>query len=233
MTTTTVAPAAARTGAVAPTRSVVGSTTGPQLHGVQTLAGQTIQVQGSGERDFYVNQQQKYMAENTFTAITDLQDLDRLLFLELLVHRATCWLASGQNYHGELLSPSEEADCRKVIKENAPLISTIKNDLTLTKSQRDKEQFESVGKYLTDLKARAREHGIKREKELGKMLALGKELFSIVGTFDRADEVERQKLGLESTDDIVDWVRTVMKPEFDRIDDYFRTHQQKFWVRQI
>lgn len=226
MSTTTVAPAQ-------PPNSVVGTTHGPQLRSVKTLAGQTIQVQGDGERDFYVNQQRKYMSENSFSAIADLQDLDRLLFLELLVHRATCWLSSGHNYYGELLSPSEEADCRKVIKENSPLISTIKNDLTLTKSQRDKEQFESVGKYLSDLKARAREHGIKREKELAKMLSLGKELFSLVGTFDRADEVERQKLGLESSDDVVDWVRTVMKPEFDRIDDYFRTHQQRFWVRQI
>jgi len=204
-----------------------------QLRQVKTLSGQTILVQGVGEETFYVNQQQLYMAQNSFTNISDLQDLDRLLFLELLVHRATCFLSSGYNYSGELLLPSEEADCRKVIKENSPMISTIKNDLTLTKSQRDREQFESVGKYISDLKARAREHGVKRERELTKAICLLKELFSVVGTYDRADETERQKLGLESAEDILDWVRSTAKPEFDQIDEYFRTHHQKFWVRTV
>lgn len=218
----------------APTLSAPSSgTSRVPLRRVKTLSGETIEVQGDGERDFWNNQQKKYMAENTFSNASDLQDLDRLLFLELLVHRATRWLSSGTNYYGEMLAPSEEADCRKIIKDSSPMISTIKNDLSLTKTQRDREQFESVGTYIKTLKARAREHGIKREKELTKALCLLKELFSVVGTYDRADEFERVKLGLESPEDILDWVRDYAKPEFDRIDEYFRTHQQRMWVREL
>jgi hypothetical protein len=204
-----------------------------QLFKVKTVTGQEIMVQTQGEFEFFTNQSAKYMAENTFTAIADLQDLDRLLFLELLSHRATTWLASGQNYHGEPLVPHEQMDARKSIKENSPLISAIKNDLGLTKSQRDREQFESVGKYIQQLKARAREHGVKREKELTKALSLIKELFSLVGTFDRSNAVEREKLGLETSDDVLGWIRDTMKPEFDAIDEYFRQHDQRFWVRDI
>lgn len=203
------------------------------LRRVQTNTGSTFEVQGDAERDFWRNQKKKYEDEHKFTAATDHADLDRLLFLELMNYRATVWLSSGRNYFGEILTPVEVNECRKVIRENSPLISTIKNDLGLTKNQRDREQFESVGRYINDLKARAREHGVKREKELTKALCLVKELFSLVGTFDRSDEVERQKLGLESEADILDWVRTRMKPEFDQIDAYFRQNHQKFWVKTI
>ncbi len=206
---------------------------GPRLWKVKTLSGQEIEVQGTSERDFYRGQQTKYQAENSFTATTDLQDLDRLIFMELMTYRNTCWLASGKNYYSEMLGPSEEADCRRAIKENAPLISNVKNDLGLTKAQRDKEQFESVGKYLVDLKARAREHGINRENQLQKAIVLMNQLFSVVGAFDRADETERGKLGLETSDDVLDWIRDVMRPEFDSVDAYFRANQQKFWVRKL
>lgn len=203
------------------------------LHRVNTHSGSTIEVQGDGERNFWRNQKKKYEDEHKFTAATDLLDLDRLLFLELLIYRATQWLSSGKNYYGEVLTPGEESDCRKVIRENSPLISTVKNDLGLTKSQRDREQYESVGAYINQLKARAREHGVKREKELTKAICLIKELFSIVGTFDRSDAVEREKTGFETEADVLDWVRKSMKPEFDQIDAYFRTHHQKFWVKTI
>lgn len=197
------------------------------------MAGLEIEVQGPGERKFYEQQQKKYLDENKFTAASDLQDLDRLLFMELLVYRATCWLASGKNYHGELIGPGDEADCRKAIKENSALISQIKNDLGLTKAQREKEQYESVGKYLTDLRARAMEHGIHREKQLQKGIVLMNQLFALIGAYDRSDEVERDKLGLNTPDDILDWIRDVMRPEFDAVDAYFRKNQQKFWVRKI
>jgi hypothetical protein len=218
------------------TTATVTTTTGGKtvtLRKVDTCSGGKIEVMGDGERDYWRNQKAKYESEHAFTAATDLADLDRLMFLELLVHRATTWLGSGRNYFNELLSPSEESDCHRVIRQNSPLISTIKNDLGLTKSQRDREQFESVGAYINNLKARAREHGVKREKELTKALCLIKELFSIVGTFDRSDEIERAKAGFETEAEILDWVRKNMKPEFDAIDAYFRKHHQKFWVKTI
>lgn len=188
---------------------------------------------GDDEARFYVTQQRKYQAENKFTAVTDLQDMDRLLFCELLNFRYQHWLGKGANYHNEVLGSVGESDLRKAIKQNNAIISGIKNDLGLTKSQRDKEQYESVGSYLVQLRARAMEHGVRREKQLGKAIALINEMFAMIGAFDRANEVERRKLGLETEADILDWVRSVMRPEFEEIDAYFRKHQQRFWVRDL
>lgn len=206
--------------------------TGPTLIKVRTVAGHEIEVQGKDEAKYYRDQMRKYLDQNGFTAVTDLSDLDRLLFFELMVYRWTNWLASGKDYEG-YLAPAQEDQLRKNLKETAPLISGIKNDLGLTKSQRDKEQFESVGQYLVDLKARAKEHGVRREKQLTAAICLIKELFSLVGTFDRSNELERSKIGLETEADIIDWVRTHMQPEFDKIDEHFRTHQQKYWLRSL
>lgn len=207
-------------------------TAGPQLKKVKQLNGQVLEVMGDVEAVFYRAQQKRYLEENKFTAHSDLADLDRLLFFELLVFRWTQWLSSGRDYDG-YLAPSVEEQLRRNLKETAPLISTIKNDLGLTKSQRDKEAAESVGAYLVELKRRAKEHGVRREKELTAALCLVKELFSLIGTYDRSNPLERSKIGLESPEDILDWIRTHMKPEFDQVDEYFRTRSQKFWVGKL
>lgn len=199
---------------------------------VKTVSGFEIEVMGRSEAKYFRDQMTKYLAENKFTAVTDLADLDRLLFLELLIFRWTGWLSSGKDYDG-FLAPSQEDQVRKNIKEVGPQISTIKQDLGLTKSQRDKEAFESVGQYLVDLKARAKEHGVRREKQLTTAICLVKELFSLIGTYDRSNELERTKIGLESPEDILDWIRMHMKPEFDAVDEYFQNNQQKFWVRKV
>ncbi len=207
-------------------------TSGPILKRVKQLNGQALEVQGDVESKYYTEQQKKYMAENVFSAASDLADLDRLLFLELLDFRWRMWLSSGRDYDG-FIAPSQEDQLRKNLKENAPLISQIKNDLGLTKSARDKESSESVGAYLMELKRRAKEHGIRREKQLTSALCLTKELFSLLSTYDRSNALERSKIGLDTPDDILDWIRSSMQPQFDEVDLYFRTHSQKAWVGRI
>lgn len=206
--------------------------TGPTLRKVKQVNGHDLDVQGTTEQKFYEAQKAKYLAENAFGSVTDLTDLDRLLFLELLMFRWSNFLSSGRDYDGYLV-PGQEDQLRKNIKETAPLISQIKNDLGLTLSQRIKDQSDSVGAYITELKKRAKEHGIRREDQLTKALCLIEELSSLVGTFDRSNKLERSKLGLESTDDIVDWIRTSMLPEYREIDAYFRQHSQRFWVGRV
>ncbi len=65
-----------------------------------------------------------------------------------------------------------------------------------------------------------------------KAIALTNQLFALVGAFDRSDEIERDKMGLNTADDLLDWVRTVMRPEFDAIDAAWRLNQ-KNWVRKL
>lgn len=200
---------------------------------VSTPSGQTIEVLGDAEKLFYEGQAKKYLAENKFTNVSDLLDLDRLVFLEMLVYRSSSWLGRGANYDGMPLSDRSEADQRKALKENSDLISKVKNDLGLTKSQRDKADYESVGAYVTKLKQRAKEFGVHREKQLAKGITLCQQLFSIVGAFERADQVEREKIGFPDAESVLEWITDIMRPEFDQVDAHFRAKQQRYWVRDI
>ena len=202
------------------------------LNRVATPSGQYIEVLGDAERDFYEGQRKAYMAQNLFTNTSDLLDLDRLVFLELLIYRATSWIGRGQDYDGLRLSDSAETAQRRSLKETSTLISVIKNDLGLTKSQRDKDAYSSVGTYITQLKQRAKEFGVHREKQVATGITLCKQLFAIVGAYDRSDEVERKKIGFENADEILEWIRNVMVTEFDAIDTAFIAGTQKYWTDQ-
>ena len=202
------------------------------LHQVITPSGQYIEVLGDAERDFYEGQRKAYMAQNLFTNTSDLMDLDRLIVLEVLIYRATSWIGRGQDYDGLPLSDSAETAQRRSLKETSTLISVIKNDLGLTKLQRDKDAYSSVGTYITQLKQRAREFGVHREKQVATGITLCKQLFAIVGAYDRSDEVERRKIGFENADEILEWIRTVMVTEFDAIDTAFINGTQKYWTDQ-
>lgn len=197
---------------------------------VSTPGGSVIEVLGQMEADFYERSAKHYQDENEFTNASDVLDLDRLLFYELQVFRMGYWLARGTDYDGMDISPVE---LRRHLKETSDQLSKVKSDLGLTKAARDKAQAESVGAYLVELKQRAKEFGIHREKQLGKALELTKQLFAIVSAFDRADKVEREKLGFRDEAEVLEWIRGTMKPEFDIVDDYFRQNQQRYWVRDV
>ena len=201
----------------------------PVRYQVTTPSGQTIEVLSAAEHVFYGTQRSRYVAENRFDNNSDLLDLDRLIFLELLVYRATSWIGSGQDYDGMTLTTADEIAQRRSLKDTSTLISVIKNDLGLTRSQRDKAAYESVGLYITQLKQRAKEFGVHRQKQLATGITLNKQLFAIIGAYDRSDEIERKKIGFEDADEILDWVRDVMIPEFDAVDAYFIAHTQKYW----
>lgn len=197
---------------------------------VTTPSGQQTFVLGNAEEHFYVTQSQKYLDDYAYTNVSDLLDLDRLLFLELQAFRLSQWLGTGRDYDGVLVDSSAQ---RRALKEASELISKVKNDLGMTKSQRDKEREASISAYLTTLKQRAKEFGVHREKQLIKGITLCQQLFSIIGAFDRADSVERDKLGFTSEAEIIEWVRTVMRPEFDAVDTHFRANKQRYWLKDL
>ena len=217
------------------TTPTVNTSLGPNRtqHTVKTITGHDIELQTDKEKKFYEEARDKYLAENKFTAASDLRGLERLLLLEVQMFRCQWQIASGVDYDLNFLTPQQEAALQKLVKETAPMISVLQNDLGLTKAQRDKDQHESVGQFINDLKVRAKAFGVMREKQLGKALELTKDLFSVAGAYKRSNEHERKKLGYESAEDVVDFILEVVKPQFDEIDKYFRENDQKFWIRQL
>ena len=203
-----------------------------QTHAVVTLHGETLALQTAEEARFYLDAQTKYMSENQFSIASDLREVDRLVFYETLIYRWQSALASGYDNQNNLLTAVDEKDLHKKLSDTSQLVAQIQRNLRLTFDTRS-EQANSVGEYLQDLKIRAKQHGVRREKQLGRALELCHELFSIAGAYQRSNESERRRLGFESADDVVAWVMDVMKPQFDEVDEHFRRTQQRFWVRQI
>lgn len=200
---------------------------------VTTVTGGEVELLHEREKKYYEEARDRYTTDFTFTVSSDLRSLDRLLLLEVQMHRAQWFLAAGMDYQLVDLDAREETDLRRTVKEAVTQIAEIQRDLGLTKKQRDAEQVDSIGAYLTKLRLAAKQHGVKREKELGKALELTHELFALCGAYQRGNADERKKLGFENGDMIVDWVMTYMQPEFQAVDDYFREHQQRFWVREM
>lgn len=200
---------------------------------VETVTGQEITLQHRLEKRLYEAAQVKYLSEYEFPMANDLRTLERLLLIEVSLYRCQWQLAAGADYDGVNLEASEEAALRKAEKEYGTQLVDLQRDLGVTKAQRDRAGHDSVGAYITQLKQAAKLHGVKREKELGKAIELTKELFALCGAFSRSSEEERRKLGFDGPEDIIEWVLTYMKPEFDAIDEHFRQNEQRFWVRKL
>lgn len=198
-----------------------------------SILGHEITLQHEDEKVFYEDARAKYLDQYTFDHANDLRALERILLLEVQMHRFQTFVVSGKDYDGQALNAKEEIDYHRRMKEIEPQIVDAQKALGLTKAQRDQAKHDSVGGYITQLQIAARQHGINREKQLGKALELTKELFSLAGAWSRSNDQERRKLGFDGPEDIVKWVLEYMKPEFDAIDAHFREHQAKFYRRAL
>lgn len=208
-----------------------GVEVGTPLFDVALCSGETLRVQTAVEQRWFNDTKAKYLTETRFTDTTDMQDMDRLLCLELVLFRWNQHLASGYDYQNELV---DDDLLRKQVKEQSEAITRLKASLSLDKRSRDAALNEgNFAAWFADVKRRAKLFGIHRENQLNKALSLMNELSGIVGSFDRSDEEERKKLGFESEADIMQWVRETMIPDFKAIDEHFVEHEQKLWARDL
>lgn len=208
-----------------------GVEVGSPLFDVTLCSGETLRVQTAVEQRWFNDTKAKYLTETRFTDTTDMQDMDRLLCLELLMFRWNQHLASGYDYQNELV---DDDLLRKQVKEQSVAITALKTSLSLDKKSRDAALNEgNFNAWFTDVKRRAKLFGLHRENQLNVALSLMNELSGIVGGFDRSDEEERKKLGFESESDIVQWIRESMLPDFKKVDEYFIENEQKLWKRDL
>lgn len=194
----------------------------------QPTGGSRVEVLTKDEKVFYEGQRELYMKEFSFTAASDKADLDRLLFQELLDYRWTVQLGKGADYDGIPLAPSLADAFRRNKNDSAKVIDTIKTSLGMTRAERD-AKGESLNTYIAELRRRAGEFGVVRNKQVTEALILFNEAKSIIGSFDRANQLEREKMGFEAPEDIVEWFRTVAIPRYDEIDTKWRSGTQRYW----
>lgn len=187
---------------------------------------------------FYVHEQEfqyfkqrtsKYLSDNDFQNISDFQDLDRLLIMELLCMRYGLWISTQRDYWGEGV---DENVLQKHLKESSAEIRLLKKNLGLDRETREKIRGEdSVENYLARLRQRAKHFGYTRNSQAAKAIEILQQLKSIIILHDNCDEKERIEQAVQ-VEDVFRWVREIAIPEFDKIDEEFRK-QQQMWIREM
>lgn len=195
---------------------------------VEGAAGTQYHLLNMEEGRWFEVSLERYTEQYHFENIADLQDLDRLLGLELLSYRYANWLLREADYDG---NPFDDKAVRehkdKVDKE----IRGIKQHMGVGRKTRVESESQSVSDYLQDLLGRATEFGVHRDEQNAKILNLFMELKKLIGLHQRTDEEEQKELQV-SLEDIYTWIVEVAIPEFDALDDHFRKNQL-MWIRDI
>lgn len=197
------------------------------------------------ERDYFIERVTKYLDDNYFTNVSDLQDLDRVMIGEVLIWRWGQWIMRGKNYWAEAV---DETQLQKSIKELSGELRQVKSSLNLDKDSRDRQKGEdSVTAYLQSLRTRAKQFGFKRNDEFNVALQIFHDLKALITLHDNCtpDELRERKIinlieGEEvmipmSYESIILWLRDIKFPEFDEIDRKFRQdgpEAQKMWIQR-
>lgn len=190
-------------------------------------SGSKAHVMTEEERLYVEERTKRYTTEYAFASISDLQDVDRVIMMELTDWRYNRWLTHGIDYHGD---PVEADDLQKTIIDLSKEVRQVKKQLGIDKAARDRQKGESVSDYLDNLRHRAKQFGVMREKQLTKALTLFNELQALVTYHDNCTPEERRENDVQ-IDDILDWLRDVAFPEFQEVDVYFQKNEQSTWIR--
>jgi hypothetical protein len=193
-------------------------------------SGATFSVLTSDEVEYVKDRVTRYLADNHFVNVSDLQDVDRMVVMELLVHRWSLWLSRGKDYFDDEV---DEKSFRRSLGEYSTEVRQLKKALGIDKVTRDKQKGDdSVPTYLTELNIRALEFGYMRNAQQAKSIELFMQLRSLVTLHDNSDDQERMEMHC-SEEDIFEWMRVIAFPEFDAIDADFRKGHQAMWIRKM
>lgn len=180
------------------------------------------------EAEYVKERGERYLTDNHFVNVSDLQDVDRMLVYEMLIMRWGEWIARGRNYDGDEV---DDRDLRKSVNDFSRELRGLKNALGVDKTSRDKAKGEDdVAEYIARLRRRAQEFGIKRNTECDKSLELFNRLKALITLHDNCDETERREMQCGAAD-VLNWIRDEAIPEYDAIDEKFRNNPdgQKYW----
>ncbi len=180
------------------------------------------------EEEQFNNMVRRYTSDNHFNNVSDLQDLDRIIFLELLCYRYSLWVSVGHDYFNE---PISEPDLNKQIKDMSTEVRQLKKALSLDKESRDKDKGQDVASYIHNLGIRAREFGVARNEQAVSAVTLMHELKSLVEFHENCTEEERRENGIKM-EDLYEWIKDIAIPKFVQLDSDFR-EKQTYWVRDL
>lgn len=193
---------------------------------VRLPSGGTVVVLTDDEADYLRQRVRLYHDEYRFTNVSDLQEVDRICLFEMLCHRWAAFLLAGSDYFGSAI---DEASLRRELDSYSTEIRQMKKTLGIDKVARDRAKGDgSVAQYWSNLLTRAKAFGIHRNNQAARAMELINELLGMV-TFNRNADADEQR-EFEMTDaDILNWVHTTMRAEYDELDVVFRREVQRYW----
>jgi hypothetical protein len=171
----------------------------------------------------------EYMQVFHFTNVSDLANLDLVLQLETVCNRWMIFLSLGEDYAGDPI-PNPGALSRD-LKGLSEELRHLKAGLKLDKKTRDNDESTDVAAQWMQLRIRAKEFGVMRDKQTAKAVELANHLIGLYELWERCDEQER-KINKANPDDIMAWIKNEFIPQFKVIDQHFRLNQ-KVWIQAV
>ena len=188
--------------------------------------GGQFSVMNQQEKDYYESIAKKYQEDNLFTNISDLQELARILTMELLCFRWSHWLINERDYDG---APVNLKDLQDSIKKYSQEVRLLKETLGIDKASREKGHGDTVQEYIHNLGVRAKKFGIMRNEQAYKAIDLWRELSALVTKHMNSIPEEQVEFNCRQSD-VIEWIIN-KAVEFDMIDYEFRTKEQAIWIQ--
>jgi hypothetical protein len=194
---------------------------------VQLPSGATYHVLTDEEERYLNDKIRRYLSDNHFVNVSDVQDIDKMITFELLIHRWSSWISKGRDYFDEDINDKKYSE---MVKEYSTEVRQLKKALGVDKSTRDRTRGDdSIASLWANLQRRAAEFGYKRNEEFVQVITSFQRLKAMVTFHDNCDALERK----ENACDIED-VLEVLRDEiakFDAIDETFKFEKQALWIR--
>lgn len=180
------------------------------------------------EEERYLRERiERYQTDNHFVNVSDVQDIDKMITFELLIHRWTLWLSKGRDYYDEDINIKQYSE---MVHGYSTEVRQLKKALGVDKSTRDRTRGDdSLASLWANLQRRAAEFGYKRNEEFVQSITSFHRLKAMLTFHDKCDELERKENGCDAVD-----VLEVLRQEiakFDAIDEKFKFEKQTLWIR--
>jgi hypothetical protein len=170
----------------------------------------------------------RYKEQYNFDNIADMQDLDRLLSMELLSYRYANWMIRETDYEGAQYDDKAVRETKDRIDKQ---ILQLKAHLGIGRKNRVESEQQSVSDYMGELLKRANQFGVHRDSQNAEILNWFMELRAKVGLHERSDDEERTHNRVH-IDQIYEWIKDELLPAVDKLDDNFRENQ-KYWIKDL
>jgi hypothetical protein len=192
-------------------------------------SGSAYSVMTNHEADYLTDKIERYLSDNHFVNVSDMQDIDKMIVFELLIHRWTLWMSRGRDYYDEDINVKQYSD---MASSYSTEVRQLKKALGVDKSTRDRTRGDdSIPAFWDNLLRRAREFGYSRNEQFNQVLVGFQRIKAMITFYDNADEIERKENRCD-LEDVFEVIREEIA-KFDAIDEKFRFEKQATWIRQM